>query len=130
MNGLTADQRDQIAANLNFDMLGSPNYVRFVYDGDDSDSPDIGPGPVGSDVIERIFQRYYSSQGLQTDPTPFDGRSDYRPFIAVGIPAGGLFSGAEGIKTPEQAAVYGGTTRGRVRPVLPPGLRHAEQPEP
>jgi len=27
----------------------------------------------------------------------------------VGIPAGGLFSGAEGLKTPEQAAIYGGT---------------------
>jgi Zn-dependent M28 family amino/carboxypeptidase len=38
----------------------------------------------------------------------FDGRSDYGPFIDAGIPAGGLFSGAEGIKTPEQAKVYGG----------------------
>jgi hypothetical protein len=27
----------------------------------------------------------------------------------AGIPAGGLFSGAEEIKTPEQAAIYGGT---------------------
>ena len=47
--------------------------------------------------------------GLATEPTAFDGRSDYGPFIANGIPAGGLFSGAEGIKTPEQAAMYGGT---------------------
>ena len=28
----------QIEANLNFDMIGSPNFVRFVYDGDLSDS--------------------------------------------------------------------------------------------
>ena len=27
----------------------------------------------------------------------------------MGIPAGGLFSGAEEVKTPEQAAAYGGT---------------------
>jgi len=41
-------------------------------------------------------------------PTAFDGRSGYGPFIAVGILAGGLFSGAEGIKTVEQAQLVGG----------------------
>ena len=94
-------------ANLNFDMLGSPNYVRFVYDGDGSDSDPAGPP--GSAQIEAIFNQYFASQGLATEPTAFDGRSDYGPFIAVGIPAGGLFSGAEGEKTAEEAAIYGGT---------------------
>jgi Zn-dependent M28 family amino/carboxypeptidase len=56
-----------------------------------------------------VFLDYFASQGLATDPTAFDGRSDYGPFIDRGIPAGGLFSGAEGIKTAQQAAVYGGT---------------------
>jgi Zn-dependent M28 family amino/carboxypeptidase len=102
---LTEAQRAKIYANLNFDM-GSPNYVRFVYDGDGSDGD---PGPPGSDAIEDIFTSYFESQGLASAPTAFDGRSDYGPFIAVGIPAGGLFSGAEGIKTPEEAAIYGGT---------------------
>jgi Zn-dependent M28 family amino/carboxypeptidase len=97
----------RIVANLNFDMLGSPNYVRFVYDGDGSE-PDGIVGPPGSAQIERLFTRYFQRQGLQTDGRVFDGRSDYGPFIAAGIPAGGLFSGAEGIKTPEQAEVYGG----------------------
>jgi Zn-dependent M28 family amino/carboxypeptidase len=46
---------------------------------------------------------------LASEPTAFDGRSDYGPFIAVGIPAGGLFTGAEDVKTEEQAAIYGGT---------------------
>ena len=41
--------------------------------------------------------------------TDFSGRSDYGPFIAVGIPAGGLFTGAEGIKTPEEVDLWGGT---------------------
>ena len=59
--------------------------------------------------IEQVFHNYFASQGLATEPTAFDGRSDYGPFIAVGIPAGGLFSGAEGVKTAEEAAVYGGT---------------------
>jgi Zn-dependent M28 family amino/carboxypeptidase len=96
-----------VYANLNFDMVGSPNYVRFVYDGDGSDTPVAGPP--GSAQIEALFNNYFAGQGLATDPTAFDGRSDYGPFIAVGVPAGGLFSGAEGIKTAEQAAVYGGT---------------------
>jgi Zn-dependent M28 family amino/carboxypeptidase len=92
---------------LNFDMVGSPNYVRFVYDGDGSDTEPAGPP--GSGAIEKIFTDYFASQGLASEPTEFSGRSDYGPFIAVGIPAGGLFSGAEGIKTPEEAAIYGGT---------------------
>jgi Zn-dependent M28 family amino/carboxypeptidase len=107
VNTLSNEELQSIKANLNFDMLGSPNYVRFVYDGDGSDGGPVGPP--GSAQIEDLFNDYFASQGLATDPTPFDGRSDYGPFIAVGIPAGGLFSGAEGEKTAEQAAVYGGT---------------------
>ena len=83
--------------------------MRFVYDGDLSDStPPPGGAPAGSDAIETLFLDYFVSQGLATEPTAFDGRSDYGQFIAAGIPAGGLFTGAEGIKTPEQAAIYGG----------------------
>ena len=95
------------AVNLNFDMLGSPNFVRFVYDGNGSDTP--VKGPTGSANVEKVFLDYFASQGLATEPTAFDGRSDYGPFIAVGIPAGGLFSGAEVHKTPEQVMIYGGT---------------------
>jgi Zn-dependent M28 family amino/carboxypeptidase len=93
--------------DLNFDMLGSPNYVRFVYDGDGADTDPAGPP--GSGEIRKVFTDFFDSKGLASDPTEFSGRSDYGPFITVGIPAGGLFSGAEGVKTPEQAAVYGGT---------------------
>ena len=110
VNGLSPRQLSKISMNLNFDMVGSPNFVRFVYDGDTSDTPPpAGGAPPGSGRIEDEFNGFFRSQGLETDPTAFDGRSDYGPFIAAGIPAGGLFSGAEGIKTAEQAAVYGGT---------------------
>jgi Zn-dependent M28 family amino/carboxypeptidase len=96
-----------IALNLNHDMVGSTNFVRFVYDGDGSA---FGvDGPSGSGRIEEVFVDYFASQGLATEPTEFDGRSDYDAFINAGIPAGGLFTGAEGIKTAAQAAVYGGT---------------------
>lgn len=110
VNSLTPEQRSNIALMLNFDMVGSPNFVRFVYDGDTSDTPPpAGGAPAGSDVIEQVFLDYFASQGLATEPTAFDGRSDYGPFIAVGIPAGGLFTGAEGEKTAAQQAIYGGT---------------------
>lgn len=101
---------ERIALYLNFDMVGSPNFVRFVYDGDNS-AGGGAVGPAGSDVIEKVFVGYFDSQGLASDPTPFNGRSDYGPFIApaVAIPAGGLFTGAEQPKTARQAAIYGGT---------------------
>jgi Zn-dependent M28 family amino/carboxypeptidase len=107
IDNLPQAERDKIALYLNFDMVGSSNYVRFVYDGDGS-AFNI-PGPPGSAEIEALFTGFYSGRGLASEPTAFDGRSDYGPFIAVGIPAGGLFTGAEGIKTLAQQAVYGGT---------------------
>ena len=105
--GLSTRELKNIDLNLNFDMVGSPNFVRFVYDGDGSDTGTVGPK--GSDLIEQVFLDHFDAEGLATEATAFDGRSDYGPFIDVGIPAGGLFTGAEGIKTPAQAAVYGGT---------------------
>lgn len=107
-----------LALYLNFDMIGSPNPAYFVYDGDDSDAEGEGPGPAGSDAIEASFVDFLESKqitvggaprALETEGTDFDGRSDYGPFIAAGIPAGGLFTGAEDIKTTEQAAKWGGT---------------------
>ena len=106
VNSLSDQEFEQIALNLNFDMLGSPNYARFVYDGDGSDTPDAGPD--GSGLIESVFNDFFASQNLETEPTAFDGRSDYRAFILAGIPAGGLFSGAEVAKTETQEDVYGG----------------------
>jgi len=96
----------KIAANLNFDMIASPNFVRFVYDGDGSDTGTAGPD--GSGAIEQLFVDWFDSQGLATEPTAFDGRSDYGPFIDRGAPAGGLFTGAEGVKTADEAVTYGG----------------------
>jgi Zn-dependent M28 family amino/carboxypeptidase len=100
-----------IALYLNFDMVGSPNYALFVYDGDNSAYP-VGPGaaegPEGSGAIEQMFHDYFASVGSPSAETPFSGRSDYGPFIAVGVPAGGLFTGAEGVKTAEEAALFGG----------------------
>ena len=109
VGGLSEEEHAKIALYLNFDMVGSPNHVFFIYDGDDSDVVGAGPGPAGSAEIEKTFERYYESQDIPYKGTDFTGRSDYGPFIATGIPSGGLFTGAEGIKTAEEAAIWGGT---------------------
>jgi Zn-dependent M28 family amino/carboxypeptidase len=107
--GLSQAERDRIALYLNFDMVGSPNHAFFIYDGDDSDAEGAGPGPGGSAEIEDVFEAFYQQRGVPFKGTDFSGRSDYGPFIAQGIPAGGLFTGAEGIKSAEEAALFGGT---------------------
>ena len=109
VNGLTQEEQNDIALYLNFEMIGSPNHVFFIYDGDDSDGEGAGPGPEGSAQIEYLFESYYMQVGQPFKGTDFSGRSDYGPFIAVGIPSGGLFTGAEGIKTADETALWGGT---------------------
>jgi Zn-dependent M28 family amino/carboxypeptidase len=109
VTALSQAEQDKIALYLNFDMVGSPNYFYGVYDGDDSSGTAPVDIPPGSAQIEDVFEKFYAGRGLPFEDTSFDGRSDYGPFIAVGIPAGGLFTGAEGIKTAQQAALYGGT---------------------
>jgi aminopeptidase Y len=109
VNGLSQSELDRISLYLNFDMVGSPNHVFFVYDGDDSDGVGAGPGPAGSAAIEKFFESFYAQRSIPFKGTDFSGRSDYGPFIAAGIPAGGLFTGAEGVKTAEEASIWGGT---------------------
>lgn len=106
---LSEKQKKDIALYLNFDMIASPNPVQFVYDGDDSDKTGEGAGPAGSAQIEALINGFLDKKHKPHEGSDFDGRSDYGPFIANGIPAGGTFTGAEGIKTPEQAKRYGGT---------------------
>ncbi|AFC56267.1 MULTISPECIES: M28 family metallopeptidase [Mycobacterium] len=101
-----------IALYLNFDMLASPNPGYFTYDGDQSLPMDARGKPVvpeGSAGIERTLVAYLKSAGKTAQDTSFDGRSDYDGFTLAGIPAGGLFSGAEGKMSADQAKLWGGT---------------------
>jgi Zn-dependent M28 family amino/carboxypeptidase len=93
---------------LDFDMVASPNYARQVYDGDGSEAGNP-TGPDGSGLIESLFNTWFDGQGQAHEPIPFDGRSDYVAFTNAGIPAGGIFTGAEKLKTAEEQAMFGGT---------------------
>lgn len=98
----------QIAGYLNFDMIGSPNYVRYVYD--EAGMPD------GSRALEGILRDWFDLAGLEVALTPLGGRSDHAPFAAAGIPVGGLFTGAESLKSTEQASAYGGRAQEMLDP--------------
>ncbi|MEU6625298.1 M28 family metallopeptidase [Streptomyces litmocidini] len=96
VNNLPSTERSKIKGYLNFDMIGSPNPGYFVYDDDPT--------------IEQTFKDYYAGLGIPTEiETEGDGRSDHAPFKNVGIPVGGLFSGADYTKTSAQAQKWGGT---------------------
>jgi Zn-dependent M28 family amino/carboxypeptidase len=107
VESLSATERSQIALYLNFDMVGSPNYFRGVYDG----TGDLGGTvvrPPGSAQIETMFNLHFTAKRLPFEDTEFSGRSDYQAFINAGIPSGGLFTGAEDDKTADQVRRYGG----------------------
>ncbi|WP_030773640.1 M28 family metallopeptidase [Streptomyces sp. NRRL F-2664] len=96
VNNLPATERAKFAGYLNFDMIGSPNPGYFVYDDDPT--------------IEQTFKNYYAGIGVPTEiETEGDGRSDHASFKNVGIPVGGLFTGASNTKSSAQAQKWGGT---------------------
>ena len=114
---LTEEEAGDIALYLNFDMVASPNYMFGIYDGDDSgDTAPDGFIPAGSAEIEDVFEKFYADRGEPSQDSEFSGRSDYGPFIAIGIPAGGLFTGAEVPKTAAEAALYGGVAGAQYDP--------------
>ncbi|WP_149183083.1 M28 family metallopeptidase [Streptomyces sp. TRM49041] len=93
---LPTAERSKVSGYLNFDMIGSPNPGYFVYD----DDP----------VIEKTLKDYFAGIGVPTEiETEGDGRSDHASFKNVGIPVGGLFTGASRTKTSAQAQKWGGT---------------------
>ena len=110
VSSLDVDALKDIALYLNFDMLASPNPGYFTYDGDQSAPPtDAVPRvPEGSAGIERMLGAYLRGAGKEPKDTDFNGRSDYDAFTRAGIPAGGLFAGAEEKKSREEADLWGG----------------------
>jgi Zn-dependent M28 family amino/carboxypeptidase len=112
VQSLDVDALKDIALYLNFDMIGSPNPGYFTYDGDQSAPPDPRNGvprvPEGAAGIERTLVGYLEGAGKPPEDINFDGRSDYDGFTQAGIPAGGIFSGAESKMSTEQAERWGG----------------------
>ena len=118
VQSLSSAERGRLAGVLNFDMVGSPNFGRFFYDG--------ATGPPGSARIEQLFRDYFAAHGQPAQEIDIQGASDHAPFAQAGIPVGGIFTGADEVKSADQARRW--RLRGSpVRRVLPPVVRHRRQ---
>ena len=103
---LDADELERLRGYVNLDMIGSPNFVPFVGDGDGSTSDvDISPG---SAELEALLASYLAEHETGSDESELELRSDYAAFLQAGVPMAHLFAGAEKMKTDEQAAIWGG----------------------
>ena len=100
VGSLSAGERGRLAAVLNFDMVSSTNYGRFVYDGDS--------GPPGSARIEQLFRAHFAARRQQVEEVDFGGASDHAAFAQAGIAVGGLFTGADAVKSAGLARRFGG----------------------
>jgi len=98
---LAPGERADVVAYLNLDMIGSPNGVRLIYD-------EAAAAP-GSDRLTDRLVAALESHGLAWEPIDLEGDSDHGPFVAAGIPTGGLFSGGIEPVTDAQAARFGAT---------------------
>ncbi|KAF9575159.1 Leucyl aminopeptidase yscIV [Mortierella alpina] len=96
--------KKQIAMNMNFDMLASPNYVPYVHDGKTAPKDLVEP----SSKIDHLLIEYFDQEKKPFEYTDMTGGSDFLPFLLEGIPSGGLLTGAGQRKTMEQRRVYGG----------------------
>lgn len=109
-------QLNKIKLYLNFDMIGSPNYIFGVMDGDLSDTKDSPDNaytgdfkpPFGTSDIELRFNQFFTDKGEGTIPQALSKRSDYAGFADWGVAFGGLFTGAEKTKTAEEVVKFGG----------------------
>ncbi|KAJ2366392.1 hypothetical protein H4S02_001756 [Coemansia sp. RSA 2611] len=96
-----------IALNLNFDMLASPNYIALVHNGTDASQA----ARAGSQRIQRVFEDYFARHEFPYQLTDMRGGSDFLPFIENGVPAGGVLAGASEIKSIDERRKRGGMAR-------------------
>jgi aminopeptidase S len=106
VEALTPAERDAIALYINIDMAASPNAGYFVNGG--AAGRGSRSGPPGSATVGRVLMEELTAKGVAAELTRFDGGSDHVAFVEANIPTGGVFAGDEQIKTPEQAAAWGG----------------------
>ncbi|CAF0810196.1 unnamed protein product [Adineta steineri] len=92
--------------NLNFDMAGSPNFIFGIYDAKTAINGTPSIALPGSTKITELYRDWFIKQNLPWDFRDFNGRSDYGPFLAAGIAAGGVATGSDAIKTAAQREKY------------------------
>lgn len=103
LSSLAPANVSQIRAYLNYEVLASPNFAYQVYDNDNEDD-----SPLGTAEIVDVIADYFTAKGANYTVAPLDGTGDYNAFVKAGIPCSGVTTGGDGIKTPDEAALFGG----------------------
>jgi Zn-dependent M28 family amino/carboxypeptidase len=104
LDALSEEERRRIGLYVNLDMVGSPNFGRFIHIMREN-------GTSLATSARQAFVRYFDERGL-----PVEERTGYRrgfgsddsSFAAKDIPTIGLFTGASGSKSAAQAERFGG----------------------
>ncbi|KAI5965173.1 APE3 [Candida pseudojiufengensis] len=99
---LSSIENSKLRLFMDYDMMASPNFEYEIYDANNKDHPN------GSGDLKDLYVNWYKDHGLNYTFVPFDGRSDYVGFINHGIPAGGIATGAEGVKNAKSKEKFGG----------------------
>lgn len=99
---LSPEENAKVRVFMDYDMMASPNYEYEIYDANNEENPK------GSGDLKDLYINWYKDHGLNYTLVPFDGRSDYVGFIDAGIPAGGIATGAEGVKDTKSQEKFGG----------------------
>ena len=99
INSLSSAERNQIALNLNFDMIGSPNYIRTILNETETS---------GGLAIVKTFAEFFDINHLSYKISPPASGAVLTPFSAFGIPSGGIDTGSVIVKTREDRDRFGG----------------------
>jgi aminopeptidase Y len=99
---MTADENRRIRLFMDYDMMASPNFAYQIYNASNDKNP------AGSGELKQLYVDFYEKEGVNYTFVPFDGRSDYDGFLRAGIPSGGVATGAEELKRPEEVPMFGG----------------------
>jgi Zn-dependent M28 family amino/carboxypeptidase len=99
---LSEKERQQISLYINLDMVGSPNFARFV-------QGSAATGGKLAAIARRELLEDFREHNLPVEERA-GGRygSDDASFSQKGIPTVGLYTGASGSKSETQASLFGG----------------------
>jgi Zn-dependent M28 family amino/carboxypeptidase len=102
VGALSEDARHHIGVYINLDMVGSPNFVRFIQGSTaTSELAGVAKRELLADIHDHALAVEERSGGRYgTDDSSFSEK---------GVPTVGLYTGAGGSKSEAQAALYGGT---------------------
>jgi len=114
VNNLTSSEANKIGYDLDADVFGTPNYTIGILD---PAGPDLFGGAPSETFPNRVYKpsqmsrdmavQFFNGQGYNHEffsPVGTDALS----FNKAGIPAGGLLTGQDCCKTPQEVALFGG----------------------